>query len=57
MRVVGAATGPSLADDLRRLAGLSPPPRLLTMGWCVECHRAENARGARAPLDCIACHH
>jgi mono/diheme cytochrome c family protein len=58
MRVVGADTGPKLTDDLLRLAGLRPPARPLTMGWCVDCHRAQNAeRGARAPLDCIACHH
>jgi len=35
----------------------------LSMGWCINCHRRENARGARekrqvhAPLDCSACHH
>jgi len=58
MRVVGAETGPSLTNDLMNLIGLKPPPRPLTMGWCVECHRAQNAeRGARAPLDCITCHH
>ena len=58
MRVVGADTGPKLTDDLLRLAGLRPPARPLTMGWCVDCHRAQNAeRGTRAPLDCIACHH
>ena len=58
MRVVGADTGPKLTDDLLRLAGLRPPARPLTMGWCVDCHRSQNAeRGARAPLDCIACHH
>jgi mono/diheme cytochrome c family protein len=58
MRVVGADTGPKLTDDLLRLAGLRPPARALTMGWCVDCHREQNAaRGARAPLDCIACHH
>jgi mono/diheme cytochrome c family protein len=58
MRVVGADTGPSLANDLMNLIGLKPPPRPLTMGWCVECHREQNAaRGARAPLDCVTCHH
>ncbi len=58
MPVVGADTGPSLTDDLTRLVGLAPPQRPLTMGWCVDCHRRENAaRGTRAPLDCIACHH
>ncbi len=37
----------------------------LTMGWCVNCHRAENATGrsiggkrrVNAPTDCSACHH
>jgi hypothetical protein len=28
------------------------------MGWCVDCHRNENARrGTTAPLDCVECHH
>ncbi len=57
MRVVGAVTGPRLMNDLQRLVGLQPPSPPLTMGWCVECHRAENAKGARAPLDCVTCHH
>lgn len=58
MRVVGGVTGPSLANDLANLLGLKRPSRPLTMGWCVDCHRAENAaRKARAPLDCVACHH
>jgi hypothetical protein len=57
MRVVGASTGPRLRNDLQRLVGLrtSPPP--LSMGWCVDCHRAENAKGKKAPLDCVTCHH
>lgn len=37
----------------------------LSMGWCVNCHRAENATGrsirgkrpVNAPTDCSACHH
>jgi mono/diheme cytochrome c family protein len=58
MRVVGADTGPKLGDDLIRLLGFRPPPRALTMGWCVECHREQNAtRGSRAPLECVTCHH
>ena len=58
MRVVGADTGPQLSDDLLRLVGFRPPPRALTMGWCVECHREQNAtRGSKAPLDCVTCHH
>jgi hypothetical protein len=40
------------------LTGLRPASPALTMGWCVECHRTENAtRGTRAPLDCVTCHH
>ena len=57
MRVVGAATGPRLVNDLKHLIGLRPPPPPLSMGWCVDCHRASNAKGAKAPLDCITCHH
>ena len=58
MRVVGARTGPHLVDDLIRLVGLKPAPPPLSMGWCVECHRTQNAtRGTQAPLDCVACHH
>jgi hypothetical protein len=57
MRVVGAETGQQLGNDLKRLIGLRPPPPPLTMGWCVDCHRAENAKGAKAPLDCVTCHH
>lgn len=58
MRVVGAETGPSLVNDLMNLVGLKPLPRPLTMEWCVDCHRPQNAaHGARAPLDCVTCHH
>src|SRR5215470_13431322 len=58
MPVVGGDTGPAVLDDLTRLVGLKPAQRPFTMGWCVECHRQENAsRGMHAPLDCIACHH
>jgi len=58
MRVVGAQTGPRLTNDLARLVGLKPAPPPLTMGWCVECHRVQNAtQGRQAPLDCVACHH
>ena len=58
MRVVGGETGPSLIDDLKHLVGLRPPPRALTMGWCVDCHREQNAQhGRHAPLDCVTCHH
>jgi mono/diheme cytochrome c family protein len=58
MRVVGARTGPRLVNDLARLVGLRPTSPPLTMGWCIDCHRSQNAtKGTRAPLDCVACHH
>ena len=58
MRVVGAVTGQGLFNDLANVVGLRPPPRPLTMGWCVDCHREQNrARGTSAPLDCVVCHH
>ena len=58
MPVVGGETGPSLRNDLAHLVGLHPPQRPLTMGWCIDCHRRENAtRATRAPLDCVTCHH
>ncbi len=58
MRVVGATTGPRLLNDLKNLVGLRPPSPPLTMGWCLDCHREQNAtRGMRAPLDCVICHH
>lgn len=58
MRVVGADTGPRLANDLANLLGFRPPAPPLSMGWCVDCHREQNAsRGTKAPLDCVTCHH
>jgi len=57
MRVVGANTGPSIVNDLQNLIGLRPAPRPLSMGWCIDCHREQNAKGKQAPLDCVACHH
>jgi mono/diheme cytochrome c family protein len=58
MPVVGARTGPNLLNDLQHVVGLKPPPPPLSMGWCLECHRRENAtRRLHAPLDCVACHH
>jgi hypothetical protein len=58
MTTVGARTGPSLTTDLLVLAGVPATPPPLTMGWCVDCHRKENAeRKTQAPLDCVACHH
>jgi hypothetical protein len=58
MTTVAANTGPTLTNDLLNLAGLRPAPPPLTMGWCVDCHRQQNAtRGMQAPLDCVMCHH
>jgi mono/diheme cytochrome c family protein len=58
MRVVGADTGPRLTNDLKNLVGLHPPSPPLSMGWCLECHRRENAtHGRHAPVDCVTCHH
>jgi hypothetical protein len=58
MTTVAATTGPSLANDMLNLVGFKPAPPALTMGWCVECHRRENATNKRqAPLDCVTCHH
>lgn len=57
MTTVVATTGPTLMNDLMNLAGMRPAGPPLTMGWCVECHRAQRATGGSAPLDCVACHH
>ena len=58
MTTVGATTGPRLVNDLLHLTGMRPVPPPLTMGWCVDCHREQNVtRGAKAPLDCVTCHH
>jgi Cytochrome c7 and related cytochrome c/Class III cytochrome C family len=58
MTTVAAQTGPRLTNDVMNLVGLKPASPPLTMGWCIECHRADNAaRGTRAPLDCVTCHH
>ncbi len=58
MTTVAATTGPSLVNDMLHLVGFRPSPPPLTMGWCVDCHRSQNAsRGTRAPLDCVTCHH
>jgi hypothetical protein len=58
MTTAAGSTGPRISNDLLNLVGLRPPAPPLTMGWCVDCHRQENAaRGAKAPLDCVACHH
>jgi len=58
MTTVAATTGQSVTNDLLNLVGMRPAPPPLTMGWCVDCHRQQNAtRGAQAPLDCVVCHH
>ena len=58
MTIVGAVTGPSLTNDMLNLVGLKPAPPPLTMGWCVQCHRQQNAtKNMHAPLDCVTCHH
>ena len=58
MTTVAATTGPTIVNDLLNLAGFKPAPPPLTMGWCLECHRRENAtRQTHAPLDCVTCHH
>jgi mono/diheme cytochrome c family protein len=35
-------TGQNPIIDLMNLAGMPAPPNKLSMGWCVECHRAAN---------------
>jgi Cytochrome c7 and related cytochrome c/Class III cytochrome C family len=58
MTTVGATTGRRTVNDLLNLTGLRPAAPPLTMGWCIDCHRDQNAnRGAKAPLDCVTCHH
>jgi mono/diheme cytochrome c family protein len=42
MEQVHAETGQNIVNDLKNLAGMPTPPPRLTMGWCVECHRAAN---------------
>ncbi len=58
MRVVGRDAGPNLVNDLQNLIGARPAPPQLSMGWCVTCHREQNAtHHTQAPLDCVTCHH
>jgi len=45
MEQVAAQTGQSIVNDLQNLAGIPAKPPLLTMGWCVECHRTVNEKG------------
>ena len=48
MEQVHAKTGQNIVNDLANLSGMSIPPTKLTMGWCVECHRAVNDKGVQA---------
>ena len=57
-RVGADHLGTWIPDDLLNLVRLKPVVRPLTMGWCIDCHREQNARkGTKAPLDCVTCHH
>ena len=58
MTTAGGRTGPRIVNDLLNLTGLRPASPPLSMGWCIDCHREQNAtRGTKAPLDCVTCHH
>jgi hypothetical protein len=58
MTTFAAQTGPRLSNDLLNLVGLRPAQPPLSMGWCIDCHREQNAtRNTQAPLDCVTCHH
>jgi hypothetical protein len=58
MTTAGGTTGPRLMNDLLNLTGMRPASPPLSMGWCIDCHREQNAtRGMKAPLDCVTCHH
>jgi mono/diheme cytochrome c family protein len=48
MEQVHAKTGQNMVNDLANLSGMPIPPTKLTMGWCVECHRAVNEKGVQA---------
>ena len=48
MEQVHATTGQNIVNDAMNLAGMSVPGPKLTMGWCVECHRAVNEKGVQA---------
>jgi hypothetical protein len=39
---LNAVTGQNLVNDAKNLVGFPADPPKLTMGWCVECHRAAN---------------
>jgi cytochrome c7-like protein/class III cytochrome C family protein len=58
MTTAAGTTGPRITNDLVNLVGLRPGSPPLSMGWCIDCHREQNAtRNTKAPLDCVACHH
>lgn len=58
MTTFAGETGRHLANDLLNLIGLRPKQPMLTMGWCIDCHREQNAtRNTQAPMDCVTCHH
>jgi mono/diheme cytochrome c family protein len=48
MEQVYAKTGQSFVNDAMNLAAMPTPGPKLTMGWCVECHRAVNDNGVQA---------
>jgi mono/diheme cytochrome c family protein len=48
MERIHAVTGQNIVNDLQNLALIPTPPRKLTMGWCVECHRIVNVKGVQA---------
>ena len=56
-RVGADNLGAWIPNDLLNLVRVRPDARPFTMGWCINCHRQEIAKGAKAPLDCVTCHH
>ena len=57
-RVGADRLGAWIPNDVANLVRIHPDARPLTMGWCINCHRKENAtRNTKAPLDCVTCHH
>jgi mono/diheme cytochrome c family protein len=57
-RVGAERLGHWIPEDLLNLVRIRPVVRPLSMGWCIDCHRDQNARkGTDAPLDCVTCHH
>jgi mono/diheme cytochrome c family protein len=57
-RVGADHLGHWIPTDLLNLVRTRPVTHPFTMGWCIDCHREQNAtRGTKAPLDCVTCHH